>query len=134
MSNNLRSSVIGFVCLAIGAVIGHFLPSVAERGPGVGENPHTSAIKRLAIQHLAEETADFAFGSDIDVVFETIDGQLDGKIMLVGFCRLVSPKPGGINGGRFWLEAVPRGNRDGYEVRNICCKYGTTEDGSPWTK
>lgn len=134
MSNSIRSSVTAVVCLAIGLLIGQAIPNVVKRGPSLGENPYASAIKRLAIQHLAKETAEFAPGSNVDVVFETIDWQLDGKVMLVGFCRLVSPKTGGINGGRFWLEAAPHSNRDGYTIRNICCKYGITEDGSPWTK
>lgn len=134
MSHNLRTSAIAFVCLAIGLLIGRALSNVATNTPGLGENPDTPAIKKLVIQHLGKETVGLAPGSGIDVVFETIDTQPDGRIMVIGFCRLVTPKPGGVNGGRFWLEVLARGDHGGYEVRNIACHYGITEDGFPWIR
>jgi len=126
--------LIAVICLAVGILIGQVIPTVVKNGSGLGDHSQTLEIKNLAIEHLIKETRDFAPGSEVDFVFETIDRQPDGKIMLVGLCRLVSPKPGGINGGRFWVEVVPNGKDSGYNVRNISCKYGVTEDGSPWSK
>lgn len=134
MSNTTRSVIIGVACLAAGIAIGQAVPSIVQNTGIRDELPEATAIKKLAMQHLAKETADFAPGSDVDVVFEVVDRQPNGTIMVVGLCRLVSPKPGGINSGRFWLEFVPQGGRDGYEVRNISCHYGITQDGFPWTR
>lgn len=134
MSHNLRTSAIGFVCLAIGVLIGRALPNGATNASGLGESPDTSVIKKLVIQHLAKDTDEFAPGSEVDAVFETIDTQPDGKIMVIGFCRLVAPKPSGVNSGRFWLEVTPQGDRSGYEVRNISCQYGISQEGFPWIK
>lgn len=130
MSHSLRTWAIAFMCLATGVLIGRVLPTAS----GLGESADPSAIKKLVIQHLTTETVDFAPGSDVDVVFETVDPQPDGKIMVIGFCRLVAPKPGGINSGRFWLEVIPQGDHGGYEVRNISCQYGVSQEGFPWIK
>lgn len=125
---------MGAACLAGGAVRGQVVPNVVRNTFTRDELPPAAAIRKLAMQHQAKETADCATGPDVDVVFEVVDRQPNGTIMAVGVCRLVTPKPGGINSGRYWLACVPKGGRDGCNVRNISCHYGITQDGSPWTR
>lgn len=134
MSNTTGSVIIGVACLAAGIMLGQAVPNLVQNTGTRDELLQVAAIKKLAMEHLAKETADVAPGSDLDVVFEVVDRQPNGTIMVIGLCRLVSAKPGGINSGRFWLEFVPQGGHVGYEVRNISCHYGITQDGFPWTR
>ena len=134
MSQSGRSVVLAVVCLVLGVLLGRVLPQCGKGAAGMGERQQMSEVKSTVLQHVAKATKEFAPTSDVDVVVETMDRQPNGKIMVVGFCRLVTPKPGGVNGGRFWLELVATGKDGGYEVKDIASKYGMTEDGAPWGK